>query len=479
MGHHKDQVSKACPVMAKGPGIVSQPNSPLNGHRIIEALSNFNREKIPERPVHAKGAGAYGVFEVTEDISDICNIDMLLGVGKKTECMARFSTTGLERGSSEGVRDLKGMALKFFTVQGEWDWVCLNFPFFFIRDPSKFPSLMHAQTRDPQTNLLSPNRYWDWVTSNHEALHMVLLQFSDFGTMFTWRTLSGYVGHAFKWVMPDGSFKYVHFFLSSDRGPNFSEGKGAGTSADAQSDPDHASRDLYEAIERGDYPTWTANVQVVDPADAPKLGFNILDVTKHWNLGTYPKDLEKIPSRPFGRLTLNRNPQDYFSEVEQRAFSPANLVPGVEPSEDPILQARMFAYPDAQRYRLGQHHCGSSPAPTTSAPITNPAYRAWVADVASANWSQPHENDYKFAREYYLVLPEFRGQDFQDRMVENLAASVAQTWPAIRTRVYATFELVHPDLARRVSTLAEEKAQPAASKELRTDEPHCPRKAHL
>ncbi|KAK4870198.1 hypothetical protein LT330_005252 [Penicillium expansum] len=449
--HEEDQVSK---------------NSSLSGHHIIEALSDFNREKIPERRVYAKGAGAYGVFEVTEDISDICNTDMLLGVGKKTTCMTRFSTTGLERGSSEGVRDLKGMAIKFFTAQGEWDWVCLNFPFFFIRDPIKFPSLMHAQTRDPQTNLLSPNHYWDWVTTNHKALHMVLLQFSDFGTMFNWRTLSGYVGHAFKWVMPDGSFKYVQFFLSSDRGPNFSEGKGVGTSADDCHDPDHASHDLYEAIQLGEYPTWTANVQVVDPADAPKLGFNILDVTKHWNLGTYPKDLENIPARPFGRLTLNRNPQDYFSEVEQRAFSPANL-------------ARMFAYPDAQRYRLGKQPRESSSAATTSAPITDSAYRAWVAEVSSAPWSQPHANDYKFVREYYLVLPEFRGQDFQDRMVENLAASVAQTSPEIRTRVYGAFELVHPELAQRVSTLAEEKAQPAPNKGPGADEQYCPRKAHL
>ncbi|RAL15193.1 catalase easC [Aspergillus homomorphus CBS 101889] len=470
---------KGCPVMAGGHGKPSQQTLPVGGHPVIEALASFNREKIPERPVHAKGAGAYGVFEVTEDISDICNIDMLLGVGKKTACMTRFSTTGLERGSSEGVRDLKGMAIKFFTEQGEWDWVCLNFPFFFIRDPIKFPDLMHAQTRDPQTNLLNPNHYWEWVTANHESLHMVLLQFSDFGTMFTWRTLSGYVGHAFKWVMPDGSFKYVHFFLSSDRGPNFSMGQSTADDAGLH-DPDHASRDLYEAIERGEYPTWTANVQVIDPADAPKLGFNILDVTKHWNLGTYPKDLAKIPSRPFGRLTLNRNPQDYFREVEQRAFSPANLVPGVEPSEDPILQARMFAYADAQRYRLGQQQSPpqSRASSTTTAPIqSDPAFQEWLSEVSSPTWSQPHANDYKFAREYYLVLPEFRSQDFQDRMVENLAASVAQTRPAIRTRVYRTFELVHPELAQRIETLAEQKTQPATPMEAGTEAPQ--QKAHL
>lgn len=417
----------------------------------LETLSHFNREKIPERVVHALGAGAYGEFEVTHDISDICNIDMLLGVGKKTPLVTRFSTTGLERGSSESVQDLKGMATKMFTKDGEWDWVFLNFPFFFIRDPAKFPDMIHSQRRDMQTNRLNPNNFWDFVTENHESIHMVLLQYSDFGRMFTWRTLSSYSGHAFKWVMADGSFKYVHIFLSSDRGPNFQDG--AGTIMDSD-EPDFASRDLFEAIERGEYPTWTANVQVIDPKDAPHLDFNILDVTKHWNLGTYPKEMQKFPSRPFGKVTLNRNVTDYFREVEQLALSPSNLVPGVEPSEDPLLQARLFAYPDAQRYRLGT-------AMPTKAPVRSPSaikhqaslgkdFADWIAQVHSDEWSQPHEDDYKFAREYYEVLPEFRSQDFQDRMVERIVESVSQTRPDIRSRVYQTFGLVSSELARRV-----------------------------
>ncbi|KAL4806169.1 putative catalase Cat [Aspergillus unguis] len=420
---------------------------------MLQSLSQFNREKVPERPVHAKGAGAYGEFEVTADISDICNIDMLLGVGKKTPCVTRFSTTGLERGSSDGVRDLKGMATKFFTQQGEWDWVMLNFPFFFIRDPAKFPAMMHAQRRDPQTNLLNPNMYWDWVTDNHESLHMVLLQFSDFGTMFSWRTLSGYVGHAYKWVMPDGSFKYVHMFLSADRGPNFTDGSQAETHND--NDPDYATRDLYAAIERGDYPSWTANVQVIDPKDAPKLGFNILDLTKHWNLGTYPKGLDVIPQKSFGKLTLTKNVQDYFSEVELLAFSPSNMVPGVEPSEDPVLQARMFAYPDSQRYRIGLDKQDTAkqaqrPSSSSSAPDLGPEFRDWVAQVSSKAWSGNLDSDYVFAREFYSVLPEFRSQEFQDKMVQEIANSVAQTCERIRHKVYRTFALVHPDLARRV-----------------------------
>jgi catalase len=392
---------------------------------------------------------------VTADISDICNVDMLLGVGKKTRCVTRFSTTGLERGSAEGVRDLKGMATKFFTEQGEWDWVCLNFPFFFIRDPAKFPSLMRAQRRDPQTNLLNPNMLWDWVTDNHESLHMVLLQFSEFGTMFSWRSLSGYLGHAYKWVMPDGSFKYVHLFLSADRGPNFTDG--SRSAAHDDTDPDYATRELYHAIERGDYPTWTANVQVVDPKDAPKLGFNILDVTKHWNLGTYPKGLEVIPSKPFGKLTLNQNVKDYFTEVEKLAFSPSNMVPGVEASEDPILQARMFAYPDSQRYRLGRENQSVLPQPVQGSNTAHlgPEFRDWVAQASSKAWSGPHENDYQFAREFYAVLPEFRSQEFQDRMVHEISKSVAQTTHRIRMKVYGSFELVHPELAQRVRSIVE------------------------
>ncbi|KAI9372977.1 catalase-like domain-containing protein [Aspergillus egyptiacus] len=481
----KYTTANGCPFMKPEGSPADGRSLPLSDHHLVESLAHFNREKIPERVVHAKGAGAYGEFEVTADISDICNIDMLLGVGKKTPCVTRFSTTGLERGSADGVRDLKGMATKFYTKEGNWDWVCLNFPFFFIRDPIKFPALMHAQRRDPQTNLLNPNLYWDWVTSNHESLHMVLLQFSDFGTMFTWRSLSAYTGHAYKWVMPDGSFKYVHIFLTSDTGPKFHEGNGDKGNPDR--DPDHATRDLYEAIERGDCPSWTANVQVVDPSEAPHLGFNILDVTKHWNLGTYPKDLPTIHPRPFGKLTLKRNPQNYFAEIEQLAFSPGNLVPGVLPSEDPILQARIFAYPDAQRYRLGPNHhqipvnrsaqtfnptlrdgagtvdanYGSRPGYVSEsqddlafAPPRqhehDPELNAWLAQLASKSWVQSNEHDYKFAREFYEVLPEFRSQEFQDQMVANIITSVAQTRPDIRERVYHTFHLVHPELSARI-----------------------------
>lgn len=349
------------------------------------------------------------------------------------------------------------MATKFFTNAGEWDWVFLNFPFFFIRDPAKFPEMVHSQRRDPQTNRLNPNLFWEFVTENPETIHMTLIQFSDFGRMFTWRTMSSYSGHAFKWVMPDGSFKYAHFFLASERGPNFSDGAIADIDS---SDPDAASKDLFEAIKRGEYPTWIAKVQLVDPKDAPKLDFNILDVTKHWNLGTYPADVDLIEPRPFGKLTLNRNVKDYFTEVEQRAFSPSNLVPGILASEDPILQARLFAYPDAQRYRLGkngqQPERACAPSAWYHADDLGPEFKEWLAQIDSGEWSHPHDDDYKFAREYYEVLPSFRSQDFQDRLVERLVESVAQTRPEIREKVYNTFSLVSSDLAAKVAAGVEE-----------------------
>ncbi|KAH8599573.1 catalase-like domain-containing protein [Bisporella sp. PMI_857] len=347
---------------------------------------------------------------------------MLLGVGKKTSCVVRFSTTALERGSSEAVRDSKGMAVKYFTEEGNWDWVCLNMPMFFTRDPAKFPSLVHAQRRDPQTGLINPSLWWDWVCNNHESLHLVLVQYSGFGTMFNWRSMSAYTGHAFKWVMSNGSWKYVHMFLSSDQGPNFRVG--AAAEADP-ADPDSATRDLYNGIRQGEYPTWSAHVQVIDPWDAHKLSFNILDLTKHWNLG------------------------DYFEEIEQLAFSPSHLVPGVEPSEDPCSKHDYFAYPDAQRYRLGVNY-QQRQADQSSHKASNLYWRAstdidldserntWLAQISSSSWK------------FWEVLPTLRSLEFQERLVLNLAESISQIDQELREKVFHTFTLVCIDLAERV-----------------------------
>ncbi|KAG5963715.1 hypothetical protein E4U58_003441 [Claviceps cyperi] len=457
--------AQKCPV--QDPGLSSMDQDP----RLRDILSRFNREKIPERAVHARGAGAYGEFEVTHDVSDICDIDMLLGVGKKTPCVVRFSTTTLERGSAESVRDVKGMAIKHFTQDGNWDWVCLNIPMFFIRDPSKFPDMVHAQRPDPATNVANPSRWWEFVCNNHETLHMVMFQFSDFGTMFDYRSMSGYAAHAYKWVMPDGSWKYVHWFLASDQGPNFEEGHQA--KLIGADDTESATRDLYQSLERGEYPSWTVKVQVVDPEDAPKLPFNILDVTKHWNLGNYPPDIDVIPGRTLGKLTLKKGPQDYFEEIEQLAFSPSRLVHGVEASEDPILQARLFAYPDAQKHRLGPNNLdlpanrtrklagGSKTEETEMAPQRVPSqeHADWVSQVKSSSWSKPNETDYMFPREFWKALPRLRGEAFQNSLVVNMAKSLSQVPMEMREKVYSTLALIADDLADRVKTMTEDLVQ--------------------
>lgn len=297
---------------------------------------------------------------------------------------------------------------------------------------------------------------------------MVVFQYSDFGDMFNYRSMSGYVGHAFKWVKRDGSWKYVHFLLTSDQGPDFTSGEKVEATV---GDMDSATRDLSEAIERCEYPSWTAHVQVVDPKDAHKLAFNILDSTKHWNLGSYPEDIPVIPPRPFGKLTLTQNPKSFFTEIEQLAFSPSNLVPGVEPSEDPILQARLFAYPDSQRYRLGtnlQQSSDNQPSPSarssnhTSLPIEadantipNTERATWLAQTSSQAWSQPNELDYKYPREFWNVLPKLRSAEFQNSIVVNMSKSLAQTRAELRERVYETLRLVAADLADRVRDATE------------------------
>lgn len=443
---------------------VSNSHSAVD-YGLLDKLAQFNREKIPERAVHARGAGAYGEFEVTDDISDICDIDMLLGVGKKTPCVVRFSTTALERGSGEAVRDVKGFAVKFFTKEGNWDWVCLNIPMFFIRDPAKFPDLIHAQRPDPKTNLLNPSKWWDFVCKNHETLHMVMFQYSDFGTMFDYRSLSGYVSNAYKWVKLDGTWKYVHWFLASDQGPNFEQG--SQTKNVAPDDMESATRDLHESLERREYPSWTANVQVIDPEDAHKLSFNILDVTKHWNLGNYPPDVPVIPGRRFGKLTLKEGPKDYFEEIEQLAFSPSHVVPGVEPSEDPILQARLFAYPDAQRHRLGSRNLEMTPNKGRQSVVNRSAgnfrpetkskeHSSWVSETTSDNWSEANDSDYKYPREFWRSLPRLRGEEFQNSLVVNISDSVSQTPEVLRRNVYNTLGLVDSDLAERVEKMTED-----------------------
>ena len=314
---------------------------------LVEKLAHFTRERIPERVVHAKGAGAFGYFEVTNDLSEYTCAKFLSEVGKKTEVFARFSTVGGEKGSADTERDPRGFAVKFYTEEGNFDMVGNNTPVFFIRDAMKFPDFIHTQKRDPETNLKDPDMFWDFLSLTPESIHQVTILFSDRGTPNGFRHMNGYGGHAYMWYNEKGEYNWVKIHFKTEQGiDNF-------TAEDADSmrgiDPDYATRDMFNAIKDGNPPSWSVEVQIMTPQQAEEFRFNPFDVTKVWPHGEYPMI-------PLGRMVLDRNPENYFADVEQAAFSPGNLVPGMGPSFDRMFQARIFAYPDTHRHRLGPNY---------------------------------------------------------------------------------------------------------------------------
>jgi len=314
---------------------------------LIEKLAHFNRERIPERVVHAKGAGAFGYFEVTHDLSSYTMAKFLSEVGKRTEVVARFSTVGGEKGSADAERDPRGFAVKFYTEEGNYDFVGNNTPVFFIRDPIKFPDFIHTQKRNPVTNTKDPDMFWDFLSLTPESIHQVTILFSDRGTPKTYRHMNGYSGHTFMWYNEEGEYVWVKIHFKTAQGiQNLTRQEAAKMKS---IDPDHATRDLFEAIERGEYPAWNINVQIMKPEEAENYRFNPFDITKVWPHGDYPLI-------PLGRMVLDKNPTNYFTDIEQAAFSPANLVPGIAPSPDKMLQGRLFAYHDAHLYRLGANY---------------------------------------------------------------------------------------------------------------------------
>ncbi|KAK0218704.1 catalase [Armillaria fumosa] len=313
----------------------------------IDLLAHFDRERIPERVVHAKGAGAHGYLEITHDLSDITSNSLLTSPGKKVRATMRFSTVGGESGSADTARDPRGFALKLRTDEGNWDWVFNNTPVFFIRDPAKFPHFIHTQKRDPQTHLKDPDMFWDYLGQNPESIHQIMILFSDRGTPDGYHNMHGYSGHTFKWFKEDGSFVYTQVHVRADGGFKTLDDDTAGKLAG--SNPDYGIQSLFEAIESGKYPSWTLYVQTMTPEQAEKFRYNILDLTKVW-------PHKEFPLRPFGKLVLNENIQNYFAEIEQVAFSPSHLIPYIEPSADPVLQSRLFSYPDTHRHRLGTNY---------------------------------------------------------------------------------------------------------------------------
>lgn len=316
----------------------------LQDVKFLDEMSAFDRERIPERVVHAKGAGAFGYFEVTHDITKYTAAKIFESVGKKTPTAARFSTVGGESGSADTARDPRGFALKFYTEDGNWDLVGNNTPIFFIRDASLFPSFIHTQKRNPATHLKDADMFWDFITLRPETTHQLLFLFGDRGIPDGYRHMNGYGSHTFKLVNAQGVAHWVKFHFKTDQGiKNLPVDK---ANELAGSDPDYSIRDLYNSIAKGEFPSWTLKIQVMTMGQADACKFNPFDVTKVW-----PQS--EFPLIPVGKLVLDRNPKNYFVEVEQIAFSPANLVPGIEPSPDKMLQGRLFSYSDTHRHRLG------------------------------------------------------------------------------------------------------------------------------
>jgi catalase len=318
----------------------------LHDHHFIQQMAHFNRERVPERNVHAKGGGAFGYFEVTDDVSAFTKA-AVFQPGAKTETLLRFSTVAGEQGSADTVRDPRGFALKFYTSEGNYDLVGNNTPIFFIRDPIKFPHFIRSQKRQPDTGLRDNNMQWDFWTLNPESAHQVTFLFTDRGTPKTWRNLDGFGSHTYLWTNAGGERFWVKYHFKTDQGiENLTAAEAAVVAAE---DADFHRRDLFDAIRRSEFPSWTVYVQLMPYADAPGYRFNPFDLTKVWPHGDYP--LQRV-----GRLVLDRNPDNFFAQIEQSAFEPSNLVPGIGVSPDKMLLGRMFAYADTHRYRIGTNY---------------------------------------------------------------------------------------------------------------------------
>ena len=444
----------------------------LQDIHLIEKLAHFDRERIPERVVHAKGAGAHGYFEVTHDVTRYTKAKFLSEVGKRTDVFVRFSTVGGEKGSADAARDPRGFAVKFYTEEGNYDLVGNNTPVFFIRDPLKFPDFIHTQKRHPATNLKDPDMFWDFLSLTPESIHQVTILFSDRGTPRSFRHMNGYGGHTFKWYNDKGEYYWVKTHLKTDQGiQNLTRQE-----ADrlAGEDPDHATRDLHQAIERGEYPSWTVSLQIMTPEQAAEYRFDPFDITKVLPHGDFPLV-------PLGRMVLNRNPENYFAEVEQSAFSPGNFVPGIAASPDKLLQGRLFSYHDTHRHRLGPNYhlipvnrakgvpadnyqrdgamrtdanAGGGPnyyPNTFGGPQPMPEVAEPPFEVSGMAARQPytHPND-DFVQAGDLYRKVMTDQD-RDHLIGNIVAHLGNAQKRLQLRQTALFYKADPEYGRRVA----------------------------
>ena len=444
----------------------------LQDIHLIEKLAHFDRERIPERVVHAKGAGAHGYFEVTHDVTRYTKAKFLSEVGKRTEVLVRLSTVGGEKGSADAARDPRGFAVKFYTEEGNYDLVRNNTPVFFIRDPLKFPDFIHTQKRHPATNLKDPDMFWDFLSLTPESIHQVTILFSDRGTPRSFRHMNGYGGHTFKWYNDKGEYYWVKTHLKTDQGiQNLTRQE-----ADrlAGEDPDHATRDLHQAIERGEYPSWTVSLQIMTPEQAAEYRFDPFDITKVLPHGDFPLV-------PLGRMVLNRNPENYFAEVEQSAFSPGNFVPGIAASPDKLLQGRLFSYHDTHRHRLGPNYhlipvnrakgvpadnyqrdgamrtdanAGGGPNyyPNTFGgpqPMPEAAEPPFEVSGMAARQPYTHPND-DFVQAGALYHKVMTDQD-RDHLIGNIVAHLGNAQKRLQLRQTALFYKADPEYGRRVA----------------------------
>ncbi len=350
MSEEKTQTTAGgAPISDNQNSLTAGPRGPLlmQDHQLLEKMATFNRERVPERVVHAKGSGAFGTFKVTNDISAYTKAAVFAQVGKETPVLLRFSTVAGEHGAADAERDVRGFAVKFYTEEGNWDLVGNNTPVFFVRDPYKFSDFIHTQKRNPKTNMRSTTAMWDFWSLSPESLHQVTILFSDRGLPNGYRFMNGYGSHTYSLINANNERFWVKFHFKSMQGIK--------TLTNAESaeligrDRESAQRDLFESIEQGDYPRWRVCVQIMPEADADTYHVNPFDLTKVWPHADYP--LIDV-----GVLELNRNPENYFAEIEQAAFEPSNIVPGIGFSPDKMLQARIMSYADAHRYRIGVNY---------------------------------------------------------------------------------------------------------------------------
>ncbi|XP_064397099.1 catalase-like isoform X2 [Halichondria panicea] len=463
---------EGAPICSKTAVMTVGPRGPMLMQDVVymDEMAHFDRERIPERVVHAKGAGAFGYFEVTHDISKYCKASLFSKVGKKTPIAARFSTVGGENGSADTVFDPRGFAVKFYTEEGNWDMVGNNTPIFFIRDPIHFPNFIHTQKRNPATHLKDKNMFWDFITLRQETAHQVSFLFSDRGIPDGYRHMNGYGSHTFKLVNSEGNPIYCKFHFKTDQGIKNIMPDRAGVLAGTE--PDYGIQDLFNAIAAGNPPSWSTFLQVMTFEQAEKCPFNPFDVTKVWSHHDYPLI-------PVGKMVLDRNPVNYFAEVEQAAFCPSNFVPGIEASPDKMLQGRLFSYADTHRHRLGTNYhllpvnqpkskvanyqrdgpmClgdnqGGAPnyfPNSFQGPVDDRKYNdcKWTTTGDVARHETGDDDNYSQAGIFYnKVLSE----EERDRLTSNIAGHVSGAADFIRTRCVEMFSKCDPDYGARIA----------------------------